>query len=422
MEDLREFENRLMSALPYAFRFTAEEALRSYQESRVMLHLYCNALRASKLPLLNGKEPMVVAFGSFGRLDGSVLLSDYDVVFLYSGPPASDYVNEVQAYIRRLVSANEAFPFDHRPQIVDGSFDFSRSPAYPILSTVELLAEPKSIRSLQVLTEGRCLTDESQLRTLRENILNDLGFSQDSLTLDLTSLRDGLAALKSAFLGSFKIRLATEPSELRNRKILKLMALREFFYLVTLLSIAEVALVVAVGACSVAKAATLLSAPMFLKLLSLSDPQEAFARVLRQIPSNLSTGLYERIEKQVENAGDIANLMVDGQESELPRVLVGVRTITLGALIPYDKLLQKLHSPGFLDQLDKMSSDVTTWLGNRTYMEILSLREEMLMCTKALARAVLGIVDVVQRSKSSVTCQGAQDALEEIISYSFETA
>src|SRR5512145_3218145 len=151
MRDCSVFEGQLLGGIPYRSRYSVENALRSFQASNVMLHVYSEAVLSAKPPQLDGRPPTVIAFGSFGRMDGAPSVSDYDVLFLYQGPVSTTHSEALRAFARRIVQSNRALPFDHRDEIEGGTFDFAKSPAYPILSTTELLAEPQGVRSLQVL-------------------------------------------------------------------------------------------------------------------------------------------------------------------------------------------------------------------------------------------------------------------------------
>jgi hypothetical protein len=243
-----EFERRLLAGIPYRFRQDVESILQSFHDSRVMLGVYRRAVESSSLSTHSMRSNLsVVAFGSFGRLDGSAALSDFDVVYLYRSSKDVKHVQEIRGLITEIIRHNRALLFDHRSEIEQNTFDFDKSPAYPVIATEELFGNDPFNRTLQVLTEGRVIYGDDQIAGLRKDLLEkQYGYTENVYSLDFSKLRQDLSNLTTVFCTTTIKQLQGEKIKANNRKILKVFALREFFYLATLFAMTEIAL--AVGA------------------------------------------------------------------------------------------------------------------------------------------------------------------------------
>ncbi|MEJ1354255.1 MAG: hypothetical protein RPU52_08455 [Candidatus Sedimenticola sp. (ex Thyasira tokunagai)] len=220
MKDCRYFEDELLAGIPYRFRAHVEETLRSFQESKVMIQLISNAITSvSEVCEASEMPDIVLAIGSFGRLDGCARLSDYDIVYVYDGPFDEIRLQSIRQTIRKIVTDNKALTFDHREPIENGTFDFDASPAYPVLSLDELRENDNKIRILQILTEGRVILGEDKIAEFKSRELEGFGYTANKHSFDLTPLRDALSEMKNAFCTDFIGRLKTENRKLTNRKI-----------------------------------------------------------------------------------------------------------------------------------------------------------------------------------------------------------
>lgn len=413
MEDCHSFDLALLSALPYAHRDAAENVLRSFQQSQVMLRLYAKALSSVTAPDLTGRHFMVAAFGSFGRLDGADELSDYDSLFIYSGDSDRIVVESLRAFIRRLVVSNKGLPFDHRVEIEAGRFDFDHSPAYPILSEADLLTAQPRTRAVQLTIEARLVHGGERLRRLREEVLAQLGFSTDIHELDFLQLRTELNGLKDRFLDPFTRSLATSHAP-RNRKILKLFALREFSYLTTLLATVEVCIAVEQRRATPSDAATLISAPSLLKLLCFSDPNRSLAHLLNRLAPDVVGEVARALSKHVDGQGATLSKLTPNSPSAYACLTI-LREIALTVVGHYDALLNRLHNARFLDHIDSLAPTVTAWMGNSEFGRILRSRAAMIDGTKRLASAlrdVLGVLDTIVPAFKFDQAYEAMDSIE----------
>lgn len=388
-----------------------------------MLGVLRSAFQANSMPDLRGSPgPIVVAFGSFGRLDGSVDVSDYDSIFVYPGARDDGCIDVVRGIITQVVSSNKALPFDHRAEIESRTFDFSASPAYPIISQDELLTLTHPIRSLQVLTEGRLVCPDGVLEETRSGLLSRLGYSDDRHTLNFTSLRSALNDVRREYCTSIIGRLCSDHRPLSNRKVLKLFALREFFYLATLFSTAEVSIAASTGTSTSGNAVNLLSSPSILKVTSFADSTGALSHLLHRIRPEARIELSRRVAQRVEAMSQAERIAttdtnVDTEESELDR---NIRAVSLSPLSHYDALIQLLHDTRFLAQIDGLEPDVTTWMGFRQFDKILVHRQAMIGASKNLASMLKDILVFVRDTGWRYPLEEAIVSLDQIIDYDLQ--
>src|SRR4051812_34621592 len=128
MRDCSYFENRLLAGIPYSERYGIESILRSFQSSQVMLNMLQRAVESIRTPASIASYSLV-AFGSFGRLDGDPRLSDFDPILLYVGRDTQARTKALRRHLSKIVKNNQGLPFDHRNEIEKGEFLFDSSPA-----------------------------------------------------------------------------------------------------------------------------------------------------------------------------------------------------------------------------------------------------------------------------------------------------
>ncbi len=335
-----------------------------------MLQQYSRALAAETLPT---PAPSVVAFGSFGRLDGSSLLSDFDILFLYGGAPQPERIAECRALIQSIVKSNRSMLFDHRRAIEDGLFDFDKSPAYPILSTQELLDDHNELRGIQVITEGRAIRGTAEVQAVRHEILARKGFSENVHQLDLAPLRIALNRSKSSYCNGIIGRLAGDRGSLCNRKILKLFALREFSFIANLFALADVAIATAANIYSPMEAARILSAPSVNKIASFANPTGSFGNIVSSLALDVRKTLTELVAKWPRT--DDTPFSVDPTE---PPLFAHLRVPVLAVLSRYDALLKLLHDEQFIEMIDRLDPVVTNWIGLRPFQRVITYRSELI--------------------------------------------
>src|SRR5262249_21897888 len=136
----------------------------------------------------------------------------------------------------------------------------------------EVIGAAHEVQALQLLTESRIIRGNVALTNLRHQIASKYGYVNNEHAIDLTRLREGLFNLKAAYAKGFIGRLARSKQSLLNRKILKLFCLREFFYLATLFSVAEVAIAVVTKGADFDEIIRILSAPCLIKVASFASP------------------------------------------------------------------------------------------------------------------------------------------------------
>jgi hypothetical protein len=391
-----------------------------------MLRIYRQAIATTQLPDVGGgKDPIVVAFGSFGRLDGAPDISDYDVLFMYPGSPDRTIVESLRASIRDIVSGNRALPFDHREEIESGVFDFDHSPAYPVLSTEELRSAEHEIRALQLITEGRAITNGNQVRSLRSDLLRYFGLADNIYELNLAPFRKALDRMKVSYCTGIFGRLKAEHRPLSNRKILKLFALREFCHLTTLLAAAEVAIAVS-GAnldADAPRIAQILSSPSILKVASFGDPSASLGNLI----TGVSPEVYRELlaiarshrERLQSSSGTRYDETVDGNDGEAD-LFEQLKGLTLPVLREYDALIQLLHEPKFLGLIEPLEPDLTTWLGYAQFQKVLDHRASLISLTKRLASSLHEILNTVQLATRAPTLDDAKESLTWIMQYTLD--
>jgi hypothetical protein len=421
MHSLDEIGRRFGRGIPGDEQGSTQNALMAYHDSRLMLEMYSRALDAINLRD-DSREPTpsVVAFGSFGRLDGSVQMSDYDMMFLYPGAMDAKTTTAIEAAIAELISYNKSFPCDHRAEIEAGTFDFGESLAYPILSEAELWANEAESRALQIITEARVVRGHAWMGEQVSGLLSDCyGYAGGQYSLDLAPLRDGLARLKTSYCTEVYPRLIEERRPLTNRKILKLFALREFHYLATLLAVAESA--IAVGAHAdgdaVGRARRLLGAPSFLKVASFADPAGTLGCA---VPSGGSLG--EQCAKCLAQHTEKLSRPDLGIALPSSSPIDSIRALVLSVLRPYDRLLGLLHDSAFVQLIDEYKPYVTNWMIDPRLRQIGADRDALVDNTKHLARALLDVIAILSQEMGCRALEEAKATLEVVEAYSLEIA
>jgi hypothetical protein len=416
VRDCGPFAQSLLAAIPNRMRDHIEATHRSFLESHVMLQQYSRALAAEDLGY---PTPIVVAFGSFGRLDGSSLLSDFDILFLYQGPSNAMLVTRCRELVTNIVKSNRSMLFDHRAAIEDGSFDFDKSPAYPVLSIDEVLETTNETRALQILTEGRVLCGIPEVQSLRATLLSRGGYTENVHEFDLSPMRAALARMKASYCQGVIGRLATEKRPLSNRKVLKLFALREFSYLACLFSLADIAIAVSAGICSAEQAGRTFSAPSVNKLASFANPTGSFGNIIAALPPNVRESLTELVKNKsarLSAEGDALSSFDTGEAlffSEL-------RVLVVSLLSKYDALLRLLHDEQFVALIDRHDASVTNWITLRPFQRIVAYRQGLIDGSKDLAELLSQILDRASLGKPSPALEDAQISLGEIIQYQLE--
>ena len=423
MHDYLLYEQALLASVPHRFRHDVYNAVKAFERSEVMLHIYGSAVKALPWPVRHGDITFALAaFGSLGRLDGSPLTSDYDVLHLYSGAKNDDVVKLIRQAIRDLISQNKALPFEHRDRIEANNFPFGTSPAYQILSFEELLTDNNEIQALQLLTEGRIILGKESLSPLRWNIARRYGFTDNEHALDLTQLRDALDRLKIAYGKGVIGRLAKENKSLLNRKILKLFALREFSYLATLFSVAETAIATSVSAPNPSQIIRILSAPCMIKLASFANPAAALSKIVNCQSPDAATEANHIVLRYVKNLALRSEMEhANNDISEGSEFISDIRALVVNVLGKYDALLQRLHDPRFLVLIDAYKPDVTTWISEKEFSRILQLRTDLIQSTVVLAVCLGELFKFLNRRIQSPALEDAQKTLSIISGYHLES-
>lgn len=375
-----------------------------------MLQVFARAVEALPPPRLAGNSPpFIVAFGSFGRLDGDPAISDYDVLYLYPGRKNISNVRALQGYIRELVSTNKALPFDHRAEIESNKFKFDASPAYPILSTDELRKTIAAVRQLQMLTEGRAINEPAKVLETRKTLLESLGYTDNLLALNLSPLRDSLDSFKGSYCTQFLGSLHASAHPRRNRKILKLFTLREFSYLSSVFSVADIAIATSSRAAPLEGLVQMLSAPSVLKIASFADESGSLATLFHTLPPPLKQELREIIRDHVKAISpDKLVGMPKLTDGDADLFFTGIRLLVLNILHVYDLLLYRLHDKSFLAQIDLRGPDVATWIAVPPFPSILASRAQLIAASRALAASLCDVLECVARRKH---CPAVADAL-----------
>lgn len=388
-----------------------------------MLNTFQSAIDSSLRTLSIPSDPTVIAFGSYGRLDGNTAVSDFDFIFIYQGSRDDATVASLRNVVRNIVSSNQCLQFDHRDKIENGGFDFSASPAYPVISEEELLSEAATGRAVQVLTEGRIVHGDGLGTRSRHDRLKAWGFSPDATLLNLTKLRQALNGFKDSYCNGVMCRRTADGWKLTNRKALKVFALREFSYLATMFAIAETAISVATGNCGEDTAVQLISSPSALKIASFSSPRGALAYLLEDIGVPFRNDIVQKLRAHIdavptEDRVAPGAIEVDPGEGQLFGFL---RELTIPVIIKYDALLSLLHNPEFMRHVDTFEPDITTWLGNRNFQRILTYRGEMVKAAIRLANALADVLDMIERRAHPIIAD-ARAALDEVKAYKLREA
>jgi len=418
MHRLRELHTRFEHSIPYAEHGSIRNVLAAYGESSTMLGMCVRAVERIVLPGVDKGTICIVAFGSVGRLDGVLQVSDYDTMFIYPGGKDQDTVDSLREAITALVTTNSAMPFDHREEIEARTFAFDDSPAYPVVSQTELLSAIQLPRTLQTLTEARVIAGRDAVDSMSKRLLAErYGFANDRHSIDLRLLRDDLARLKTAYCREVCGRLTQRPRSLGNRKILKLFALREFHYLATLFALAELAIIVQARADEqvLGLALTLLSSPSFLKVASFADPAGTLNRMFlssRSLMAECSTSL-------ARHAGRPAGTGIENPSGG-PSHDRSVLSLIMDVLRPYDHLLEMVHDPDFLAEIEKFEPDVTTWMAHPVFKRILQHRGQLMSASSKLAEALLDVLGVLEQDVGCQAIDEAKITLDLIRTYELE--
>ena len=425
MKDFSYYERQLLACLPHRFRDSVNGSIQSFEQSRSLLQIYKRAVESWPTNI-EKRQVALAAFGSLGRLDGSTLTSDYDVLHLYAGVADDECFKVIREAIKKLLQNNEALPFESRDRIANETLDFHRCPAYQILSVEELLGDTKQIQALQLLTESRTVLGEDMVFDIRERVLRKHGYSDNEFEVNYSPLREGLLQLNTSYRKEVMGRLAKENRTLLNRKVLKLFTLREFFYLATLFALVEAALAGCKRRGSVSETLRILSAPCILKLAASGNPTgplsqliyghsvEVAAEVTRITSRHIKNLLLEPDSAIDEESGETSGVATSAKENDFSS---NFRTLALAPLAKYDILLRRLHDPEFLVLIDRFRPDITTWLGHKEFNAMLSLRRQLIQFTVSLAYCLNEVLQYINKSSPSPALDDAIKTLEVIIDY-----
>jgi hypothetical protein len=367
-------------------------------------------------------DPLVVAFGSFGRLDGATEVSDYDTIYLYEGPRDSEQEVALRELIRNIVRSNQALLFDHRAAIEDGTFDFDSSPAYPVFAADDIVKPDAEGRAVQLLMEGRCLRSPTLHSAIAATLVRNFGYTDSIHGLNLSSFREALSRLKKAYCHGVVGRPSDSHLHLTNRKILKLFALREFSYLANLFALTEVAIWVSVRMSSPTVAVRATSAPSILKIACFGEARGALAALLEARPPAVKQAATEVAETYISKlpkgvTGVFGSSPVDADEDPF---IAKVRVLTLNVLRNFDSLLELLHDLEFLEAIDALAPDVTNWMSLQQFNSVLDRRQQLIDSAKTLAAALSEILRIVSPWAGCTALQDARQSLNEILEYSLE--
>ncbi|MEJ1373433.1 MAG: hypothetical protein RPU12_02065 [Candidatus Sedimenticola sp. (ex Thyasira tokunagai)] len=97
-----------------------------------------------------------------------------------------------------------------------------------------------------------------------------------------------------------------------------------------------------------------------------------------------------------------------------------LRALTLSVLTKYDSLLQLLHDHDFLDMIEPLEPDVTTWMSIRKFRRILERREEMIDAAKLLAASLKEILVLENELDENSTFGLGVESLQAIVAYELE--
>jgi hypothetical protein len=424
VSNLQSLERQLLAVIPYRFRYEVEAILRAFQQSHVMLDIYAQALAVAKLPLIKGKPvcPMAIAFGSFGRLDGATNISDYDVMFLYPGGADRARVSALRSLFRELITSNQALLFDHREAIEKDKFDFDQSHAYPILAVDEIKKQENQIRALQILVEGRCLLSAERFAPMTEDLLAVFGFSNEIHSLNLSPLRAALNQQKSNYCNGVIGGLKARRNALTNRKILKLFALREFSHLANMFALTEIAVAVSSKSCTPSSSVRMLSAPSVLKIASFGSATGPLANLLGGIAPTAKQAATAIVEEYVKKLPRAVVQSFGGFSTEVDedRFTVNIRILALNVLRCLNALFELLHNPAVLKDIDRLGTDVTTWMTYAYFPKIITWRQELIEASKHLSLALSHILDRVDQTTGCPALEDARISLREITEYKLE--
>jgi len=391
MEDCVRYDRKLLDCIPYENRKSVENVLKSIQESHVMLKVVSNAFTYNNdFHFLN-----LSVIGSFGRMDGCVNISDYDILYLYEGDKDETKVVNIQKLITKTISENKALLFDHRNEIESEIFDFNSSPAYPILSFSEirefLSSDKTRNRAIQIITEGRCISNSEKLMNLKIDILNKFGFSDTSTSLDFSLLINYLNELKNSYFSNIIDSLSKSSKKGKNIKILKLFSLREFFYLSTLFALAEIAIGVSNRRIKHDEALRILSAPSILKVTSYANPIGNFILLLRELPhSNQKevTEIFMLDDKQYKY-----NYLNNYYEKDM--LINNILKQSLAVTSEFDTLLSYLHDPRYLTIIDKCGIDYLQWSTNPKLVALTKNRDRLINISKKYADSIIKSINIL---------------------------
>lgn len=417
MHDCNFFEQCFLSGIPYRFRMFTENALKASQESQVMLNLFGNALSSAMASTSLGLPNLfMVAIGSYGRLDGASKYSDYDILYLYEGNKNNDFVVIIRQFIKEIIAGNKALLFDHREEIERDTFDFDTSQAYPVLSTDELFHDDYETRALQFLTEGRALCQPEAIDQLKKDMITKYGYTQNINELDFRKLTTALENLKNAFCTDIIGRLAASGRKLNNKKILKLFALREFFYIATLFSVSEIAIGISTNNFTIIESIRKMSSPSTLKVSSFGDPNSPMHVLLRnQIPEVLEE-IIKILEPKIDQI-PLPGRMVFKSSHDDPKEISYLRAISLSVIHKFNSLLKRLHDENFLNSIEEFEPDYTTWIGKRQFSHITKSREELIQSSKILASTIVEILTFISEATDNATFEDAIQTLNKIKYY-----
>ncbi|MFT3880277.1 MAG: hypothetical protein QM703_11525 [Gemmatales bacterium] len=428
MLELDQYHDRLRTSIPYRYRYEVESILRAFHHSHVMLEVYTQGLKS----ILNTEEfaafnPVVIAFGSFGRLDGATNISDYDIMFIYQGKKDGKNIELSKKLIRRIISSNVALNFDHREAICNGSFAFDASKAYPIISEDELTGaishdKDTEVRALQILTEGRCLNNEESYIVIANKLLSYFGFSNNIHKHNLVELKNALTRLKTEYLNGVIVRISQHGGKMTNRKLLKLFSLREFTHLANLFSLAEISLSVANRQGTVSDAIKVLGAPSILKIASFADGNRPLGVLLSGLAPEVKRDAGQIAESYIRALPrEVAELYFRPGIADEDSLSTNIRVLAINVLRRFNDLLGLLHDHEFLGKIDKYEPVYANWVILKPFQSVMRYRNELVENAKTLSKALL---EISTRACQHSRCDSIDEAIaiyKEIVEYTIES-
>ncbi len=319
-----------------------------------------------------------------------------------------------------LVTCNKCLRFDRREELEAGTFDFSKSPAYPVLGVSELNGVASRTRVVQILTEGRAIRNEDRAQTIQERLLVNLGYASDTPHLDFGPFRAALASFRDAYCSGTIGKGRAKKWPLSNRKIVKLFALREFSYLANLFSLAEIAMRVSPKQLITGDAIPLISSPSILKIASFASPLGVFgmfAQALGQGPIEQMEKLLAEDYKDLPEGdrGFIDPILASNREGNL---ITYLRAFILPVLSKFDSLLQSLHDEDSLAAFDEWASDTATWSAIPLFKRILDRRNAMVEGLRTFAGELRKLLAIIEQH--GYVTHDADESLKQVTDYKLQ--